>query len=311
MTNDEREIGLKSSILGMRDNLSKVSSDQLNERDVGSTIGQGISPPYPPEELASLIEINGTLDTAIRKKARREVGFGFDLAKHRNVDDADDAEKQTLKDFYRNPQTIYKTGPKGTPASSVNEVFEKCREDYHHIGWLAMEVIYAGYDKEPAGLAHIPASTVRIKRAEDAEDGERKAGYGFVQEVDGQTKYFSEIGGRQTNDFTETEKYVDEETGEVYNSTQADREPANEILFVPNPHPNSLYYGIPDYISQINTIVADQQAREFNSQFFENDAIPQFMFLVKGGKLSENEREDLRGIIEATERSRGKTSSSY
>lgn len=300
------ENGIKSTILGMSDNLQKVSSEQLNERDIGSTIGQGISPPYPPEQLASLIEINGTLDTAIRKKARREVGFGFEIVTHQHVDEPDESQKQTLLDFYRDPTTIYKVGPAGTPASSINEVFEKCREDYHHIGWLAMEVIYAGYDTEPAGLSHIPASTIRIKREKDAKDEEKKAGYGFVQEVDGQTKYFSEIGGRHSNDITTEEKYVDEETGEVYNETTPTKTPANEILFIPNPHPNSLYYGIPDYISQINTIVADQQARKFNSDFFENDAIPQFLFLVKGGKLSEEEREDLRGIITQLRESEGR-----
>ena len=305
MSDDDR-LGIKTSLLGIEKAVDRAArTDQLNERSVGHTVGQGLSPPYPPEDLASLLEINGTVDTAVRKKARREVGFGFELVPHRSANDADrDGEAfDRVNDFWHSADTVWKVGPTGTPAASPIEVLQKARKDFHAIGWAAIEVLYAGLDDEPQGLAYVPAESVRIKRHADAEDDERKAGHGYVQEVDGQVQYFAEAGDRHHEDIDGNADpiYVDGETGDVHggdrlNGTPDD--PANELIFVRNNHPNSRYYGIPDHISEVQTIVADQQARAFNADFFEHDAIPQYLFMVSGGRLGESEREDLRGLID-------------
>lgn len=298
---DTEGLGIKTSLLGAEKVAERIDeTDQLNERSVGQTIGQGISPPYPPEQLTSLLELNGTVATGVQKKARREVGFGFDIVGHDRVSDPAPEQRERVADFWYGPETIWKVGPTGTPTASPIEVLQKARKDFHTVGWLALELLYAGADTELVGMAHLPAATVRLKRHEDADRDERKAGHGFVQELDGQTRYFAEAGDRHntTLDGDPNPIYVDKEDGEVVEGEPPeDVQPANELLFVRNNHPNTIYYGLPDHIAELQTIVADQQARDFNRKFFEYDAIPAYLFIVEGGTLSESEREELRGII--------------
>ena len=286
MSTDDSAI--KSSLIGLQ-KATDVASQQLDERSIGITVGSGLSPPYPPDKLAALQELNGTHAVAIAKKAQREVGYGFDLVEHERADDASDEEHETVRDFWRGRETTWKLGPKGTPAATPTEIFEKARQDYYGVGWLAIEVLYAGYDDEPAGLAYLPAKTVRVKKALDADRDERIAGHGYVQKRDGKTRFFAEAGDRQATDIDENPDptFVDKESGEVFDSADALQnaggEPANELLFVPNPHPNALYYGIPTWISEIQTMVADQEARRFNRERLANDMILDYVVIVEGG----------------------------
>lgn len=301
---DRDRLGITAGLLGMEKVAEReAETDQLNERSVGQTIGDGLSPPYPPEQLTTLLELNGTVAVGIEKKARREVGFGFDIVPADGVDpdEASEDGRETVGDFWRGSSTRWQVGPTGTPTASPTEVLQKSRKDYHTVGWLALEVLYAGTDREPVGLSHIPAATIRLKRDSEAEQRERQAGHGYVQKIDGQTRYFGEAGDRHNTALTGDSNpiFVDGTTGETYEgaSPPAGFEPANELIFIRNNHPNALYYGLPDHISEIQTIVADQQAKSFNRDFFEADAIPQYLFLVEGGRLGQSEREDLRGII--------------
>ena len=303
MTDDDR-LGIKTSLLGLEKAVDRAAeTDQLNERSVGQTVGNGLTPPHPPEDLAGLLEINGTVATACRKKARREVGFGFEIVPHDSEGDPSEEERERVRDFWHGSDTTWKTGPVGTPVGSPIEVLQKARKDFHAIGWMCLEVLYAGMDDEPQGLAYVPAESVRVKRHAEAEDRERRAGHGYVQVVNGQTQYFAEAGDRHNTDLDGNADpiYVDGETGEVYGSDRLDGtpdEPANELIFIRNNHPNTRYYGLPDHISSVVDIVSATQVRQFNSDFFENDAIPQYLFMVSGGTLGESEREDLRGLID-------------
>ncbi len=280
-----------------------AETTQLDERNVGITIGNGISPPYPPERLAATMEMNGTHAVAIKKKAQREVGFGFGIVPHDRVDSPNDSEKDVVEDFWYGRDSIWKIGPKGTPTTSPTEVFEQARQDYRAIGWLAIELIYTADDRL-AGLAHLPARTVRVRK--NTEDGERQAGHGYVQKLDGKTRFFAEAGDRvrETVDGNDNSIFVDKVSGEV--TRERPENPANEILFIPNPHPNALYYGIPAWVSEIETIVGDHEARRFNREFFEWDAMGQYFVIVEGGELTESSRKDVRDLIKGLRENDGR-----
>ena len=281
-----------------------AETTQLDERNVGIELGNGIEPPYPPERLAATMEMNGTHAVAIKKKAKREVGFGFDIVPHEQVDEPADEQKEVAEEFWHDPESLWKIGPRGTPTTSPVEVFEQARQDYHAIGWLAIELLY-GADDQLNGLAHLPARTVRVRK--DTKDGERTAGHGFVQKLDGQTRYFAEAGDRhrETASGADDRIFVDKETGEVHTDGRPS-DPANEILFIPNPHPNALYYGIPSWVSELETIVGDYEARRFNREFFEWDAMGQYFVIVENGELSEGAREDVRNLISGLREKQGR-----
>lgn len=319
MSDDDEDSGsvsksIRSSLIGMQKAAATAgASDQLDNRQLGITVGNGLSPPYPPDRLASLQELNGTHAVAVGKKAKREVGFGFDLVAHPRTDNPSEEEREIVEDFWLDRNSTWKTGPKGTPASTPTEVFELARQDYHGIGWLAIEILYNGFADQPGGLAYLPSKTVRVKKKID--DGsyvdDQVAGHGYVQKRNGRTRYFAEGGARHQTDAdgNEDPRYVDRETGDVYESVDAMRaagaKPANELLYIPNPHGNTLYYGLPTWISEIQTMVADQEARRYNRKRLENDLMLDYVIIVEGGELSEDSREDIREHIDGLRESDG------
>jgi hypothetical protein len=117
-----------------------AETDQLTDRTTGVGPGRGITPPYNPSSLASLLELNGVHAAAVAKKARREVGFGFEIENIETVDeeDASEEERQRAEEFWLGPTTKWKLGPTGTPFATPEEVVEKARQDWHAVGWGAL-----------------------------------------------------------------------------------------------------------------------------------------------------------------------------
>lgn len=299
---NDRSIKLSSEAIGIE--LEKAAeTTQLDERSVGVTVGGGLVPPYPPEYLANFQELNGTHAIAVGKKAQWEVGFGFDIVEHRSVGDDRDGEesqRESVRDFWFGSESRWKVGPEGTTDATPAEVFVLGRRDYHGIGWGAIEILTQS-DGMPSGLAHIPATTVRVRKAETST-GDVIAGHGYVQKRDNEVRYFGEAGDRwrgQAEGDTREPIFVDQETGEIANDARdLENEPANELIFIPNPSPLSLHYGIPDWVAEIQTMSADQSAKRFNRDFFEWDALGQYAVIVEGGRLSEDSRDAVRGMIQ-------------
>ncbi|MDF9748374.1 phage portal protein [Natrinema salsiterrestre] len=335
MSSDEGEVSVKVSGIGSGTPLSKAeNSTQLSDRRI-RTHGAGVKPPYNPYRLASFHELNETLSTGIRKKARYEVGYGFSIATHTDVDEdeADDTEKEVIRNFWRGLDSRWQTKArqKAEPTTPV-EVLELARQDYHLIGWCCLEIL-TDLEGKPVGLAHVPAKTVRVRKPQSRFDQPRHpeegryvdgdvaefASRGYVQIRDGRRRYFGEAGDRyrgldieitggdddsasvryrETNG-NEEPIFVDRETGDVATGSAQNLEnaPANELIFVTNPSPGGDDYGIPDWVSAIRTITADEAAKDYNRDFFDNDTIPRMVIKVTGGELSEESRKDLRQML--------------
>jgi PBSX family phage portal protein len=298
--------------------LSKAtSSTQLQERRI-QTVGQGIKPPYNPDRLAAFIELNETLATGIRKKSRYEVGYCFDLVPvpEKDEEDADDNEFDDVRDFWRGSTSRWQTKARqSAEPATPEEVLELARQDYHLVGWCCLEIL-TDLEGTPVGLAHVPANTVRVRQSQNQYDQPRHpedgrfvdgdvgefASRGYVQVRNGRRRYFGEAGdryrGREEDDNREP-IFVDQETGDVAigSAEQLENDPANELIFVTNPSPLADDYGIPDWVSAIRTISADEAAKNYNRDFFKNDTIPRLVIKVTGGELTEESRNDLRQML--------------
>lgn len=260
-----------------------AETDQLEERSLGVGPGQGAEPPYNPDHLSSLLELNGTHASAVEKKARREVGFGFDIVPTVPREEASEDELETAEDFWGSDETKWKLGPTGTPFATPAEVFEQARQDYHSTGWLAVEMLYAGADLVPQGMAYVPAKTIRQREGE----------HGYVYKKNGKTVYLAQAGDRHSRHEDDPVRYTDKETGKITESPPEN--PANEILWIPNPHPNATNgYGIPSWVSELRTIVMSAEARRFNRKRLENDLMIDKIITVEGGELSEASRSQIR-----------------
>jgi capsid portal protein len=307
MTSDDTEVFIGDDGAGSGTHKAAMQkaaeTTQLADRHAGTTIGDGIEPPYPPHRLAALQELNGTHQVAVGKKAKREVGFGFEIVPHERADDPADAERDEAEAFWFGRESVWKIGPRGTMAASPTEVFELARQDWHGIGWLCIECIY-GADDSLQGLAHVPADEVRVRKA-DTAGGQVRAGHGYVQKNDGETVYYGEAGDRSSGE-NESATYVDQQNGTTHDSLDDVADPANELIFIPNPSPLSKYYGIPDWVAAIQTMVADQEAKRFNREFFEWDAMGQYFVIVENGKLDDDSREVVTEMIQGMREREGR-----
>ncbi|MFC4549391.1 MULTISPECIES: phage portal protein [Halorussus] len=310
---DGSKVSLNVEGIGSNQTASKAeNSTQLAERRI-RTLGIGIKPPYNPDRLAAFLELNETHATSVRKKARYEVGFGFDIVPHEDVDpdDASEDERETVTDFWRSRDSRWLTGPhRSAEPTTPEEVKELARQDYHSIGWACLEIL-ANAEGEPVGLAHVPANTVRVRKPRASEDDERAIGHdapnddlrarGYVQVRNGRRRFFGVAGDRYRGQGDDDREpiFVDKENGDVAKgSAEAlDNGPANELIFIRNPSPLEQDYGIPDWVSAIRTISADEAAKDYNREFFDNDTIPRLVIKVTGGELSEESKRDLRQML--------------
>lgn len=292
----QTKVEISVDTLGNSQALDKAAtSTQLDERRIATDIGRGIKPPYRPATLASFLELNETHAACVNKKARYEVGYGFDVIPHPEVEEPNETERETIRDFWFGTESEWKTGPEGTASATPEEVLELGRQDYHGIGWACWEILIDG-DGRPKGLAHVPAWTVRVRKTEtETQDGETVVtkGHGYVQVRDARTRYFGEAGDRYGDNPT----FIDQETGEVAdNAADLPNSPANELIFLPNHSQLSLYYGIPDWVPAMQTMGADQAAKEWNHDLFDNLGIPYYTINVTGGKLTETARKELKEL---------------
>lgn len=303
-TDDETRVSLSISTPGNSRAMEKATeTTQLDERRIATDVGRGIVPPYNPETLASFQELNETHQACLRKKARYECGYGFDIVPHPSAGEPDPEgdEYETVTDFWHGSDSQWSIGPENTTVATPEEVLELSRLDYHGIGWASLEILVEG-DGTPVGLAHVPSATTRVRKTTtevETEDGETEeeivSGHGYVQIRQGRRRYFGEAGDRYGDDPT----FVDKETGEVASSAEElSNGPANELIFVPNPSPISLYYGIPDWVAAMRTMAADEAAQEMNHDIFDNLGIPHYAIKVYGGTLTEESKEELRQLQE-------------
>jgi PBSX family phage portal protein len=277
-----------------------------------------IRPPYDPSSLATFRQKNGTHDRCVSSKASSTGGSGFDVVSHASHgrtdddggdDDGDDeapeGEEQT-RDFWFGRDTVFQLGPNDQQVAP-DDILEATREDVESIGYGAIEFWY-NRQGEPVGAAHVPAQNIR-RRTDDA-------GPGFValDSIGRIKEFYAPLGARPNKHVDEDDRsdesyFVDRWTGEKHETREGAGTAANELLFIQNYSSISPNYGLPDWISQAPTIVADGAAKRYNARLLENDGVPRFIVAVEGGKLTDRAydelREKLRDLSEEENTGRG------
>ena len=106
-------------------------------------------------------------------------------------------------------------------------------------------------------VGHIPAPTIRVRRLRD----------GYMQIIGQKVVYFRNFRANNVNTVT------------------SDPRP-NEIIHYKEYSPLNTYYGIPDIIAALPSLIGDQLAAQYNIDYFENKAVPRYIITLKGAKLS-------------------------
>ena len=221
-----------------------------------------ITPPYNLYELANFYDTSFANHAAIDAKVENVVGLGYDfivssrtMLKLENVEDENslgrarkriERAKIEMRDWLENLNDD----------DSFTKIMEKIYVDVQATGNGYME-IGRKVTGEIGYIGHIPSTTMRVRRLND----------GYVQIIQPAVTYFRNFGAKNQNPVT------------------TDTRP-NEVIHFKQYSPLNTFYGVPDIISALSSLLGDQLASNYNIDYFENKAVPRYIITLKGAKLS-------------------------
>ena len=221
-----------------------------------------ITPPYNLYELANFYDTSFANHAAIDAKVENVVGLGYDfvvssrtMLKLENVEDENslgrarkriERAKIEMRDWLENLNDD----------DSFTKIMEKIYVDVQATGNGYME-IGRKVTGEIGYIGHIPSTTMRVRRLND----------GYVQIIQPAVTYFRNFGAKNQNPVT------------------TDTRP-NEVIHFKQYSPLNTFYGVPDIISALASLIGDQLASNYNIDYFENKAVPRYIITLKGAKLS-------------------------
>lgn len=219
-----------------------------------ATIKDLITPPYSMLNLTRLPLINTFHNKCINIKATDVVGKGYRIELIEGMA-KNDAQENMLKDFL-------KKAPE--PGRTFGQIVNNWVVDRLTTGNGAVEIARDA-KQVPALFAHIPFYTLQAH-----EDGVR-----WCHIVGNEEVWFKRFGTKQN---------YSKKDGKKMSGFNRD-ESAHELLLLQNYTSLSSYYGIPEVISSIVAIMGNKYEADYNLQFFQNNAIPRYVIVVRGARL--------------------------
>lgn len=253
--------------------VSGVKSKKIEDPDVtGYAMFEVVEPPYNMDYLSRVYEISSPHHAAVDAKVSNVVGLGFELVESsitkEKLEEIEDSDLDRL-DFLRRKISRAKSRIKDD-IDSLNEdegfieTMVKIVVDYEATGNAYME-IGRKVDGTIGYLGHIPSANMRVRRNRD----------GFIQIVNNKIVFFRNYGDTSTSDV-------------VGNDPRP-----NEVIHFKKYTPTNNYYGVPDIIPALPALAGDEFASKFNLDYFENKAVPRYIIVVKGAKLSDDSQRKL------------------
>lgn len=242
-----------------------------------------VEPLYNPEALARLLEINTHHMRASRTKARDVAGLGYELVP-RTKETAQDDRRAAVQALLDEPH----------PELTIEEIFNRAHLDFEGVGNGYVELIRDRTEKArgnpsvniPVGLAPMPGHTVRRHL-----DGIR-----YAQQRGRTIRWFKAVGYPDLRLDYRTGKYakMEDEVATRYGIAAEDmvgevpnERVANEVLHFMNYTPRSDYYGVPDILPALATVVGERARQEFTLDFFDNYGVPRYAVTIIGAVVDE------------------------
>jgi len=227
-----------------------------------------VSPPYSLDKLLLLKESNPIHGACIWQKAVDIAGLGWQwVPKVSAGKTASEEQKQRLEEFLANCN----------PELTFREILQAFWDDIETMAIGGIEIV-ENNKGTPVELHHMPGQTMR-----PAYDKKR-----ICQIRNGITRWFK---------MTNVEENYDYKTGEPLNGKSENA--ANKVIYFRRVSSRSDYYGIPQYIAAIGSILGSIKARDFNIDFFSGRTIPDVLLIVSGANVSDNVQNELKAFFNA------------
>lgn len=221
-----------------------------------------ITPPYNLYELANFYDTSFANHAAIDAKVENVVGLGYHFEMNAQTmmklsSSTDELATERARKRIERLKIEAKDWLEGLNTDdSFTTIMEKVYTDVQATGNGYLEV-GRKVNGEIGYIGHVPSTTMRVRRLRD----------GFVQIIGPRLVYFRNFGAKNQNPLT------------------GDNRP-NEIIHFKEYSPLNTYYGVPDIIAALPSLIGDQLASQYNIDYFENKAVPRYIITLKGAKLS-------------------------
>lgn len=172
--------------------------------------------------------------------------------------------------------------------------FQKAMEDYQTYRYAVIEILQKP-NNQVVGFKHIRATTCRITK-----DGER------VKQTVGSESIFFKVAGKRPGENLHSRtgvwyKDIDEGLATPESMILSENDKATTVLWIGDTSPDSDYYGEPEYLSALLTILSDEYLREFNNNRFITNSVPNYLITVTGNFEEEEDEETGLTFSEALE----------
>jgi PBSX family phage portal protein len=257
--------GYLNSASAISQGVDDTGSKQINPGSVyrnGYGLFDVITPPYNMYELANYYDTSFANHAAIDAKVANIVGLGYHFSVTDRTQlmlesrDESSAVEKARKRIERMKIELRDWLETLNDDDSFTKTMEKVLTDFESTGNGFLE-IGRKVNGEIGYVGHIPATTVRVRRLRD----------GYLQIIGQKVVYFRNFGAKNPNPVT------------------GDPRP-NEIIHYKQYSPLNTFYGIPDILSAISSLIGDQLAAQYNIDYFQNKAVPRYIITLKGAKLS-------------------------
>jgi len=308
---------------------STQSKKEIDVR-IGSydtVVGRIVPPPYDPVCLANFLTSNEVHFRAVKTKVQDSVGRDYKIipkhpirreeTKEKDQVVGDHGESVTEKQFQSDCKKITNFIENCHDELTFQQLCFRAAMDREAIGWGAFEVIRQA-DGKVARIQHLPAGVVKVLEGwagyveyRGFSQDENKDIYTYYQPFGKKvvtespdpfnpsktkkTPYNPEVDG-ELDIFKNKAlhwRLKDKATGEDIPGTQANflKKAANEVIFFPNDHSFTRYYGYADVIPAISAIIANSYISDFQIQFFEHNCVPRYVVIIKGAKVDNKFKE--------------------
>lgn len=233
-------------------NVAKSSMDPRTGLLVedAKVISEGsLTKPYDNDAVLLVYKINTYHQRCIRVKARMTCGLGYELiAKEGIGESAANKERKIFEEFER-VHSMRALQP-------FAETLVNFQTDYEIFGNGYLEAPRTKDGKMIADLIHIPSRTATIikKKVNDVPM------IMLEQEINGKKVQFKKFGEKKPDD-------------------------KNEYFHLKDYFPESIYYGYPEYLTSLATMLLDRAAVTYNAKRFSNDLMLQTILFIAGWKM--------------------------
>jgi PBSX family phage portal protein len=246
--------------------LDGSESKQINPGSVyrnGYGLFDVITPPYNMYELANYYDSSFANHAAIDAKVANIVGLGYSFhvtdrttLKLESREEDSTAVEKARKRIERMKIELADWLESMNDDDSFTTTMKKVLIDYESTGNGYLEIGRTALG-QIGYVGHVPATTIRVRRLRD----------GYLQIIGQKVVYFRNFGAKNPNPVT------------------GDPRP-NELIHYKSYSPLNTFYGIPDILSAVSSLIGDSLAAQYNIDYFQNKAVPRYIITLKGAKLS-------------------------